>query len=97
MSVDDEVVESFESLFIAAFDAHDDQLERRMRAERRTALTDKQRKRGPGRTAQLNFRCTPALKRKVAGLVKHCNFSIAELMEEAIEMYAAQRNYGGGE
>jgi hypothetical protein len=72
--------------------------EARKKAERRTHLTDKQRKRGGNavRTAQINFRCSPAFKEHAAGMAKHLNCSIADVMEEALDMLAAARGYSKG-
>jgi hypothetical protein len=44
---------------------------------------------------QLNFRCSPEFKALVAGLAKHSDVSIADVMEDAIAMLAKARNFKG--
>jgi len=63
--------------------------------ERRTQLTAKQRKRGGVRTTQINFRCSPEFKELVAGLAKHLDCSIADVLEDAAEMLAKAKGYEG--
>jgi hypothetical protein len=94
---DDEAVESFASMFQAGFAAEPDRIEKRQRAERRSSLTAKQRKRGATRTAQINYRCTPAYKELATGLAKHCEASIADVMEEALALLAKGKKFSGGE
>jgi predicted HicB family RNase H-like nuclease len=70
----------------------------RKKAERRTQLTEKQRKRAGGnavRTDQINFRCSPAFHELAAGMAKHLGCSIADVMEEALQMLASSKGYGG--
>jgi hypothetical protein len=67
----------------------------RIKAERRTQLTEKQRKRNPVRTTQINFRCSPAFRELVAGMAKHLDYSIADVMEEALQMLAGAKGYKG--
>lgn len=68
----------------------------RKKAERRTQLTEKQRSRGNAvRTSQINFRCSPAFRELVAGLAKHLDCSIADVMEEALQMLASAKGYQG--
>jgi hypothetical protein len=81
---DDEAVESFASMFQEGFAAEHERIEKRQRSERRSSLTAKQRKRGAVRTAQINYRCTPAYKQLASGLSKHCDASIADVMGEAL-------------
>lgn len=58
--------------------------EARARKERRTQLTEKQRRRRAVRTTQLNFRCSPEFKERTTRLARQLNMSIADLMEAAI-------------
>jgi hypothetical protein len=67
----------------------------RAKRERRTQLTAKQRKRNAVRTAQINFRCSPKFKDLVAGLAKHLDCSIADVLEEAADLLAEKKGYGG--
>ncbi len=67
----------------------------RVKAERRTQLTEKQRKRNAVRTSQINFRCSPAFRELAAGMAKHLDCSIADVMDEALEMLAKAKGYGG--
>ena len=94
---EDEAIESFASMFQAGFAAEPERIEKRMRSEKRSTLSAKQRKRGATRTAQINYRCTPAYRELAAGLAKHCKASIADLMEEALTMLAKTKGYSGGE
>lgn len=94
---DEEAVQSFASLFAAGFGVQPDRVEKRMRAEKRSALTEKQRKRGAIRTAQLNFRCSPAFKELAAGMAKHSDTSIADVMEEALAMLAKAKKFSEGD
>jgi hypothetical protein len=70
----------------------------RVKAERRAQLTEKQRKRGGNavRTTQINFRCSPAFRELAAGLAKHLECSIADVMEEALDMLASAKGYAKG-
>jgi len=69
----------------------------RKKAEKRTQLTEKQRKRGgnAARPDQINFRCSPAFRDLVAGMTKHLDCSIADVMDEALQMLAKAKGYGG--
>lgn len=58
--------------------------EARVRKERRTQLTEKQRRRRAVRTTQLNFRCSPEFKERTTRLARQLNLSIADVMEAAI-------------
>jgi hypothetical protein len=69
----------------------------RARKERRTQLTKKQRSRGGVRTTQINYRCSPAHREMAAGLAKHLDCSIADAMEEALNLLAEAKGYDGGE
>jgi hypothetical protein len=72
----------------------------RIKAERRTTLTERQRRRGGHavRTTQINFRCSPAFRELAAGMARHLDCSIADVMEEALDMLASAKGYskGGG-
>lgn len=93
---EDEAVESFASMFQTGYAAEPARIVKRQRAERRSAQTDKQRKRGATRTAQINFRCTPAFKQLAADLAKHCDASIADVMDEALALLAQSKKFSGG-
>lgn len=85
-------VDSFAAMF--AGPPGEAQRERRLereRAERRTQLTDAQRKRGAVRTQQLNFRCSPAFKTKLREIVDAEQSSVADVLEAALEVYAKRR------
>jgi len=91
-----EDVDSFASMFSGP-PAEEQRIARqeRTRKEKRTQLTDKQRKRGAVRTAQINFRCSPAFRELASGMAKYLDCSIADVMEQALEMLANAREYGG--
>jgi len=94
---EDEAVDSFASMFQTGYAAEPERIEKRQRAERRSSLTPKQRKRGATRTAQINYRCTPAYKQLASDLAKHCDASIADVMEEALALLAKAKRFSGGE
>jgi hypothetical protein len=94
---EDEAVESFASMFQTGYATEPERIEKRQRAERRSSLTPKQRKRGATRTAQINYRCTPAYKQLASDLAKHCDASIADVMEEALALLAKAKKFSGGE
>ena len=56
----------------------------RAQKERRTQLTEKQRRRKAVRTTQLNFRCSPEFKERTTRMARRLNMSIADVMEAAI-------------
>lgn len=89
-------VESFTSLFAKGFGAPG-RIEKRIASEKRSSMSDRQRKRGAVRTAQINFRCSPGFKRDVAGVADHCDASIADVLEEALAMFAKAKGYKGAE
>lgn len=68
--------------------ARREQREERARRERKTQQTEKQRRRGAVRTAQLNFRCSPAFKQRTAALAAQLDCSIADLFEMALDELA---------
>jgi hypothetical protein len=94
---DDEAVESFASMFRAGFAAEPERIEKRQRAERRSNMSEKQRKRGATRTTQINYRCTPAYKGLATALAKHCDASIADVMEEALALLAKAKKFAEGD
>lgn len=72
----------------------------RVKAERRAAMTEKQRTRGAsGRTLQINFRGSPAFKKLASGLARHMaakldkNVSLADVIEKAIYALAKAEGY----
>ena len=94
---EDEAVDSFASMFQAGFAAEPERIEKRLSVrERRSSMTAKQRKRGAVRTAQINYRCTPAYKQLASGLSKHCDASIADVMEEALTHLAKAKKFTEG-
>lgn len=52
---EEDAIDSFASMFQAGFAAELERIEKRQRAERRSSLTTKQRKRGATRTAQIKM------------------------------------------
>lgn len=94
---DDHEVESFASMFAEGFALQPERIERRIKKEKRSVLTERQRKRGAVRTAQINFRCSPAFKLLASDLAAHCDASIADLMEEALAMLARAKNFKEGQ
>ena len=95
---EDEAVDNFASMFQAGFAAEPERIEKRQRSERRSSLTAKQRKRGAVRTTQINYRCTPAYKQLASGaLAKHCDASIADVMEEALALTGEGQEVHRGE
>ncbi len=94
---EEDAVDSFASMFQAGFAAEPERIEKRQRAERRSSLTTKQRKRGATRTAQINYRCTPAYRELAAGLSKYCDASIADIMEEALALLAKTKKFSVGD
>jgi hypothetical protein len=93
-----EEIDSFASMFDGPpGDRQREARAARKKAERRTQLTEKQRKRGgsAARTDQINFRCSPTFHALAAGMAKHLDCSIADVMEEALQMLASAKGYGG--
>ena len=90
-------IDSFAALFRAPpGEAQRQAREARARKERRTQLTEKQRRRGAVRTAQLNFRCSPAFKQRTTLLAAQLDCSIADLMEMALEELARAKGLTTG-
>lgn len=92
----------FASLFEASRFGAKTKTDVRMQAERRAAMTDRQRsRRGRARSLQMNFRCTPAFKKLAAGLTEHLgekadkDVSLADMFEEAVELLAKHKGYKG--
>ena len=100
MTSDDEI--EFASLFAATRYGQSAKSEARIQAERRAAMTDKQRSRGGrARSTQENFRCTPAHKKLAAGLADFVStttgekVSLADIYEEAVALLAKKKGYKG--
>ena len=94
---DIETVDSFASLFTTGYAQQPDRIVQRKKAEKRAGLSDRQRKRGAVRTAQINFRCSPEFKNLAVGLAKHSDASIADIMEEALTALAKAKKFKGSE
>jgi hypothetical protein len=92
---DDIEVESFASLFAAGFGAQPERVEKRTRAEKRSALTEKQRKRGAVRTTKITFRCSPEFHALAKALGQHTGLSVADLAEEAFALLAKAKKFEG--
>ena len=67
----------------------------RMKKERRTQLTEKQRQRTATRTDQINFRCSPEFRAEVAVFCKQLDISIADLMERALDLLKKEQSVQG--
>ncbi len=94
MSSEDEI--EFASLFTASPYGKSAKSEKRILAERRAVMTDKQRSRGGrARSIQMNYRCTPAHKALAAGLAEHMQVSAADMYEEAVALLAKKKGYKG--
>jgi len=100
MATEDEV--EFASLFnVSSRFAAKTNTEARVKAERRAAMTEKQRTRGKsgGRTLQINFRGSPAFKKLAMGLTGHMtaktgkNVSLADVIEQAVRELAKAQGY----
>jgi hypothetical protein len=89
----EEKIESFEQMMLAVPASRRKARKARIQKERRTQLTDKQRNRGGVRNAQINFRCSPAFREFAHAMAKHLDCSIADVMEEALEMLAKDKDY----
>jgi hypothetical protein len=94
--MNEEPIDSFASMFDGPpGEAQRKAREARSKAERRAQLTAKQRSRGAVRTAQINFRCSPAFHQLATNVAKHLDCSIADVMEEALGMLATAKGYKG--
>ncbi|WP_423414853.1 hypothetical protein RLW55_16825 [Hyphomicrobium sp. B1] len=103
MSVEEEA--EFASLFGVTRYAKAPATEARIKAERRAAMTDKQRSRGSrkgaARSEQMHFRCTPAFKAFSDAFARHLSgkadkrISTADMIEEAVYALAKQKGYRG--
>ena len=90
-------IDSFAAMFAGSgFAANAERIEARATAERRQNLSDKQRSHSAKRSAQLNFRCSPAFKAQVVALTKHMGSSVADMMEEAVALLAREKGLSGG-
>lgn len=91
MSATDEEIE-----FLSVFPPNkrygaETKLDKRLKAERRAQLSERQLSRGGRvRDAQMNFRTTPAVKAMAATLAGKLGLSIAETVELAISGLASQ-------
>jgi hypothetical protein len=91
-----EEIDSFVSMFTGPpGDKQREVRKARMKKERRTQLTEKQRQRTATRTEQINFRCSPEFRAQVAGLCKQLDLSIADLMERALDLLAKEQSGQG--
>ncbi len=86
----DEEIE-FKSQFKGRGYATGTRTEKRLKAERRAAMTDRQLSRGGrARNAQMNFRTTPAMKALATMLAAKLGMGIAETIELAISELASR-------
>lgn len=69
--------------------------EDRKKREKRSQLTAKQRRRSAVRTAQVNFRCSPALRDQLNHMAKALDISVADLLEDAIGRFAEAEGFNG--
>lgn len=60
--------------------------EERAQKERRTQMSDKQRRRVAVRTSQINFRCSPAFRDQANALAAKLECSVADMMERALDL-----------
>lgn len=87
-----EEVDDFARMFLGPpGQAQREARQQRAKKERRTQLTPKQRKRGGVRTTQVNYRCTPAHQQLSKDVAKAMGCSVADVMEEALLILAAQK------
>jgi hypothetical protein len=94
MATDEEI--EFASLFSSSRYGAKAKTEKRLQAERRAAMSDKQHSRGGrARNVQMNFRSTQAFKEFTTGLAKHLDVSVADVIEEAVRAYAKAKKFGG--
>jgi hypothetical protein len=95
-----EKVESFHTMFAEPpGELQREARKARIKAERRTTLSERQRRRGDNavRSTQINFRCSPAFRELAAGVARHLECSIADVMEEALDMLANAKGYKKGD
>ena len=91
-----EEIDSFVSMFSGPpGDKQREVRKARMKKERRTQLTEKQRKRSATRTEQINFRCSPEFRALVAKLTQQLDLSIADLIERALDLLATEQGREG--
>lgn len=91
-----EDVDSFAAMFSEPLASRRKAREVRVQKERRTQLTDKQRTRSAVRTEQINFRCSPAFKALVHAIKDHMGVSVADALEEALDLLAKAKGLKGG-
>jgi hypothetical protein len=91
MSTDN--VDSFLSMFTRAPDPRR-RLEGRHDRERDASKTRAQlNRRKAERTAQINFRCSPAFKDRLKDIVELEGSAMADVLERALELYAASEEH----
>lgn len=96
MKTDD--VDSFASMFLEPPGARREIREQRAKKERRTQLTERQRDRSAVRTDQINFRCAPEFKSRLAEIQKKLgrkDWSYADILEDALELFAEKHKIAG--
>ena len=84
----------FKAVFNSQFGSRT-RTEERLKAERRAAMTPKQRARKATRTEQVNFRCTPETRAQLERLAKALDQSMAEVITTAIARLAEASAAGG--
>lgn len=89
-------VDDFAAMFSSGYGSTKDRLKTRAAKERRSNLSEKERKRVATRTAQLNFRCSPEFKDRVAAVSKQLDCSIADMFELAIDALVEAKRLKGG-
>ncbi len=93
---DDPEVRMFLASMRPRKEAQQKALEERRRKEKRTQLTKRQRKRGAVRTHQMGFRCSPAFHDEVKAMAKRYDVSIADVLEEAFDLWKEAKGLDGG-
>lgn len=89
---DEAEIQSFASMFQAGFAAEPARIANRIRSERRSTQSAKQRKRGAVRTAKMTFRCSPEFHASAMELGQRVGLSFADMAEEAFALLA--KKYG---
>jgi len=90
-----DAVDSWADHFPALHVARKTDRAQRAKRERAAQRTDKQRDRNAVRTAQLNYRCSPAHKDMAIAVKDFLGCSVADVMEEALQMFAEAKGYKG--
>lgn len=91
-------VDAFTSMFLEPPGQRRQARQQRAKRERRTQLTDRQRDRAAVRTEQINFRCSREFKTLLRTMQDHLgkrDWSIANILEEALEDFAAKHGVRG--